>query len=172
MLSGLNRVANSFGVIPSAVAPWRSVYKLRLFTDRDLTFILTKGSHNGGILSEPGHRKQHYRNDHRPPDGLYTSQDDWLADSIVQEGSWWSEMAKCLKRCSRTQVVPPSIWGERSLQSPSAARARDMHSTDVGLKSADLGTSCRKCRTGPRLSERPFQRLDFGNFPRSSIACS
>lgn len=43
------------------IAPWRSVYKTKLFTDCDLTFVLTKGGHNSGILSEPGHKGRHYR---------------------------------------------------------------------------------------------------------------
>jgi polyhydroxyalkanoate synthase len=47
------------------IAPWRSVYKTKLFTNCDLRFVLTSAGHNGGILSEPGHRHRHYRIGHR-----------------------------------------------------------------------------------------------------------
>jgi polyhydroxyalkanoate synthase len=36
------------------VAPWRSAFKIQLLTDTDVTFLLTTGGHNAGIVSEPG----------------------------------------------------------------------------------------------------------------------
>lgn len=43
------------------VATWRSVYKFNLLSDTDVTFVLTNGGHNAGIVSEPGHPHRHYR---------------------------------------------------------------------------------------------------------------
>ncbi|MEO0938789.1 MAG: alpha/beta fold hydrolase [Pseudomonadota bacterium] len=96
------------------IAPWRSVYKVRLFTDGDVTFVLTKGGHNGGILSEPGHANRHYRIDRRVPGALYTPPDEWIAGSVVHQGSWWPEMATWLKDQSSGQTKPPKM-GARGL---------------------------------------------------------
>ena len=38
------------------VAPWRSVFKIQLLTDADVTFVLTTGGHNIGILGLPERR--------------------------------------------------------------------------------------------------------------------
>ena len=37
------------------VAPWRSTYKINLEVETDVTYLLTGGGHNAGIVSEPGH---------------------------------------------------------------------------------------------------------------------
>jgi polyhydroxyalkanoate synthase len=80
------------------IAPWRSVYKTRLFTDCDLIFVLTKGGHNGGILSEPGHKGRHYRISQRPAGALYVGPDAWLAQHAAKPGSWWPDWADWLSK--------------------------------------------------------------------------
>lgn len=91
------------------IAPWRSVYKTQLFTDSDLTFVLTKGGHNGGILSEPGHKGRHYRIGHRAAGALYTGPDVWLAENEAVAGSWWPELASWLAERSGQTALPPPI---------------------------------------------------------------
>ncbi len=80
------------------IAPWRSVYKTHLFTDGELDFVLTKGGHNGGILSEPGHPGRHYRISHRLAGALYCDPDSWLAQHTAKPGSWWPEWVGWLAR--------------------------------------------------------------------------
>jgi len=91
------------------IAPWRSVYKTALFTDCDMQFLLTKGGHNGGILSEPGHRRRHYRIGHRPAGAHYRDPETWLAAHSPVEGSWWPEWAHWLTRHSSGPGTAPAI---------------------------------------------------------------
>jgi polyhydroxyalkanoate synthase len=96
------------------IAPWRSTYKTALFTDCDLTFLLTKGGHNGGILSEPGRANRHYRIGHRPPGAHYVGPDLWLAAHEPKAGSWWPEWADWLSSHSGDLVPPPGMGAPES----------------------------------------------------------
>ncbi|ATX65416.1 poly-beta-hydroxybutyrate polymerase [Roseinatronobacter bogoriensis subsp. barguzinensis] len=88
------------------IAPWRSVYKTALFTDCDMHVLLTKGGHNGGILSEPGHKGRHYRIGHRPAGAHYLDPDSWLAANDPVAGSWWPEWSRWLdSHSSGTQAA-------------------------------------------------------------------
>ncbi|MFN4098344.1 MAG: PHA/PHB synthase family protein [Pararhodobacter sp.] len=87
------------------IAPWRSVYKTALFTDSDLDFVLTAGGHNGGILSEPGHKGRHYRIGHRPAGAHYRDPDSWLAAHAPVPGSWWPEWSRWLTEHSSRAVA-------------------------------------------------------------------
>jgi polyhydroxyalkanoate synthase len=91
------------------VAPWRSVYKLHLLTDTAITFVLTSGGHNAGIVSEPGHPHRHYRIATRAPEGRYEDPDVWASGATLEEGSWWPEWAAWLGTHSGAAVSPPAL---------------------------------------------------------------
>jgi len=88
------------------VAPWRSVYKIHYITDTDVTFVLTSGGHNAGIVSDPG----------RPaavPDRHQARRDPCLGARNGRwrqgaDGSWWVEWAQWLADRST-----PSAWRRR-----------------------------------------------------------
>ncbi|MFH1517454.1 MAG: alpha/beta fold hydrolase, partial [Pseudomonadota bacterium] len=91
------------------IAPWKSVYKTKLFTDNDLSFVLTKGGHNSGILSEPGHARRHYRISHRPAGAFYVGPDDWFAENPPKPGSWWPEWSRWLANKSSGEAAVPTM---------------------------------------------------------------
>jgi poly[(R)-3-hydroxyalkanoate] polymerase subunit PhaC len=96
------------------IAPWRSVYKVHLFTDNELTFVLTNGGHNAGIVSEPGHRGRHFRSATRAAGDRYIDSDAWLASALTTEGSWWPAWANWLAARSAPDRVPPPEMGAPS----------------------------------------------------------
>jgi len=92
------------------IAPWRSVYKISLFTDNELTFVLTNGGHNVGIVSEPGRTDRHYSFGMRRHGDRYVDPDTWLAHASRAHGSWWPALADWLvAHSSQGRVAPPSI---------------------------------------------------------------
>ncbi|TIO06229.1 MAG: alpha/beta fold hydrolase [Mesorhizobium sp.] len=90
------------------IAPWKSVYKTQLFTDCDLTFVLTSGGHNSGIVNQPGNPRSRYHASHRPTGAFYVGPDDWLAKATAREGSWWPEWKIWLEGKSSGLVPPPA----------------------------------------------------------------
>ena len=92
------------------IAPWRSVYKFRLFADTDVTFVLAAGGHNAGIVSEPKHANRHFHIGTAQHDDKYVDPDSWLARAGSRDGSWWLAWADWLKeRSSADRVAPPAM---------------------------------------------------------------
>ena len=91
------------------VAPWHSVFKLHLLTEAPITFVLTNGGHNAGILSEPGHPHRHFRMAVREHGESYIDPDKWRAEHAPNEGSWWPAWSTWLAARSGEPVPPPPL---------------------------------------------------------------
>ena len=91
------------------VAPWRSAFKIHILTDTTITFVLTGGGHNAGIVSEPGHRGRSYHVMTRSNDSRYVDPDTWLAEAATKAGSWWPEWIGWLDRHCGAPVRPPPM---------------------------------------------------------------
>ncbi|SDG10605.1 PHA/PHB synthase family protein [Paraburkholderia phenazinium] len=90
------------------IAPWHSVYKIHNLSDTEVTFVLTSGGHNAGIVSEPGHAHRHYRIERTAANDLRVSPDEWFASASQQEGSWWPVWSDWLKdHSSAKRIAPP-----------------------------------------------------------------
>lgn len=97
------------GTEDDQVAPWRSVYKLHLFTETDMTFVLTSGGHNAGIVSEPGHPYRQFRIADTAAHAAYRDPEEWLAENAASNGSWWTAFASWLAARSGKPVAPPQM---------------------------------------------------------------
>jgi polyhydroxyalkanoate synthase len=61
------------------VAPWRSAYKIHLLTDAEVTFVLTSGGHNVGIVPSQGTRIGTTASLPKRQDDPYVDPDGWMA---------------------------------------------------------------------------------------------
>ena len=102
------------------IAPWRSVYKVQLFTDNELTFLLTNGGHNAGIVSEPGHHGRHYVMATRKRGERYIDSDTWLTRAAPGDGSWWPAWVVWLEARLNCRFTPRrylALWNGHKTRS-------------------------------------------------------
>jgi polyhydroxyalkanoate synthase len=93
------------------IAPWRSAYKVHLLMEGEVTFVLTNGGHNAGVVSEPGHPGRSYRVATRAAEELYVDPAVWNTKTPRKEGSWWPEWAAWLGARSSEATAPPVMGG-------------------------------------------------------------
>ena len=92
------------------VAPWRSVYKIHYLADTEVTFALTVGGHNAGIVSEPGHPRRSFKIATHSDGALHLSPEEWLETAEQRPGSWWLAWHDWLAgHSSRARVSPPGM---------------------------------------------------------------
>ena len=104
------------------IAPWKSVYKIHYLADTGVTFVLTNGGHNAGIVNEPGHANRHFRLLTKARNDICLSADEWFSAAKVKDGSWWPVWTDWLTaHASPERVSPPAMGCEAKGISPLAA---------------------------------------------------
>lgn len=102
------------------VSPWRSVFKINLLTDEDVTFVLTSGGHNVGIVSMPVKKtKRYYRVSTLKESDRYIDPDSWYEHTKIHAGSWWPILEKWItKHSSKTLLKSPTLGSIKSGYKP------------------------------------------------------
>ncbi|MBK8322056.1 MAG: polyhydroxyalkanoic acid synthase [Betaproteobacteria bacterium] len=96
------------GTVTDHVAPWRSVYKINLLTHAEITFALTTGGHNVGVVNPPSpESKRRYKLATRAKGGDYVDPDAFEKQAKEHPGSWWTAWEKWVADHSTRKVAPP-----------------------------------------------------------------
>ena len=96
------------GTVRDHVSPWRSVYRLHLLCEAEITFALASGGHNAGIVSEPGHAGRSYQIATRPAHGPWAAADEFERTAVRHGGSWWPAWQRWLAaHSSRREAARP-----------------------------------------------------------------
>jgi len=97
------------GTVTDHVAPWKSVYKALRLMNNELTFALTTGGHNAGIVSGPEHPRRKHQIATRAPGDLYCDPDRWAESTELVEGSWWPAWNDWLDWHTSGKSAPPAM---------------------------------------------------------------
>jgi polyhydroxyalkanoate synthase len=97
------------GTVRDHVAPWKSTYKINYEVGAEVTFLLTSGGHNAGIVAPPTERGHSYQIATRGANATYIGPDEWLETAPKTEGSWWPVWTEWLIARSGEPCDPPQI---------------------------------------------------------------
>ena len=109
-ISNIHAPIFAVAAVADHVAPWRSVYKLHLQSDAtELTFVLTSGGHNVGIVNEPGHPHRSFRMTVCREGERCLDAETWKAQAPTYPGSWWPAWQEWLLQHSSGTVAAPAM---------------------------------------------------------------
>jgi polyhydroxyalkanoate synthase len=82
--------------------------------DADVTFLLTSGGHNAGVVAPPSEQGHSYQIGTKPEHTPHLGPDEWLKATPKMEGSWWPEWTRWLAARSGEPCEPPPIRGSHA----------------------------------------------------------
>lgn len=117
-LRDINVPLFAVSTVTDHVAPWRSVYKIQMLTDADVTFVLSSGGHNAGIVNPPGTpHSRHQIATHKEAE-TYIDPDAWQASAVRHERSWWLCWLEWLDRQCPETGQPPGMGAPDKAYAP------------------------------------------------------
>jgi polyhydroxyalkanoate synthase len=129
VLSDIRVPIFALGTQRDNVVPWKTAYKVRLLTRSELTFCLSSGGHNVGVVNPPASADatgatgatdasvsagppRSYRMHSHSADARYQDPDSWLAETPSTAGSWWPAWEAWLRSHASKRVKPPAMGNE------------------------------------------------------------
>jgi polyhydroxyalkanoate synthase subunit PhaC len=97
------------GTVRDHVAPWKSVHKIHYQVGAEVTFLLTSGGHNAGIVAPPDEPGHFYQVMTKAADAPFVGPDEWVKAAPRFEGSWWPEWTRWLTARSGEPCAPPRM---------------------------------------------------------------
>jgi polyhydroxyalkanoate synthase subunit PhaC len=115
------------------VSPWKSVYKITQLVNGPVSFLLTSGGHNVGIVNPPSGPSAHPGANYRfATHGAGKTPADpqvWQDTAPLFQGSWWPCWQQWLHRHSSGQVGAEPVTGLVEDGKPVAAPGTYVHQT-------------------------------------------
>jgi polyhydroxyalkanoate synthase len=108
-LSDLHKPMFVVGTLRDHVAPWKSTHKVHFLANADVTYVLTSGGHNAGIVAPPAEEGHSYQVLTKKANDAYVGPDEWIKLAPSHEGSWWNEWVRFLTAQSGQPVTPPPL---------------------------------------------------------------
>jgi polyhydroxyalkanoate synthase len=113
-LSDIHTAMFVVGTVRDHVAPWKSTYKINYQVEADVTYLLTSGGHNAGIVAPPEEQGHFYQVGLKAANAPFIGPDEWLKATPKVEGSWWPEWTKWLAARSGELCEPPRMGTGRA----------------------------------------------------------
>lgn len=113
-LSDIRVPVFALGTQRDTVSPWTSVFKInQLVPNTDVTFCLTTGGHNVGVVNPPGPGvRRGFQLATRVVDDPYIDSQTWSTSVASQDGSWWPAWEDWLRQHASSRGELPKLCNE------------------------------------------------------------
>ena len=117
-LSDIRAPIFAVGTTQDHVAPWRSTFKIQLLTEAEVTYLLTTGGHNAGIILRARTQKPQLSGEDQEIRRHISRSRHMARGGAAKEGSWWPEWISWLDARSGALRPARAVGGSAGAYAP------------------------------------------------------